>query len=274
MTYNGGWGFDIINTLGDIGRNIGGGLRQGKIGSALEELGPDASWEDRAQAIMARDPKLGTQMLRYGDTLNLGREDNAIAAAKLAQQKPLTATDKRLIADAEDELPGLQGTIENLDAALAINDKTFQGATAGARGWLGSRLPDKWVPDQIADKATADYTAEWQNIMSPSAIAAMSASLKGATTNFELQKFERILADPSTPPKTRANVIKRMKVLAERQLEIKKARIKSLGASGGGEEPSGALDMPTDPSQLVVGKEYVSPSGARGVWNGEGFEVD
>ena len=75
------WGFDIVGTAGDIGQNFGQGYQRRRVGSALEELGPDASWNDRAQAIMRIDPQLGTKMLQYGDTLNLGRERNLISAA-------------------------------------------------------------------------------------------------------------------------------------------------------------------------------------------------
>lgn len=67
--------------LGDIGQNLGQGYKRRQMGRALDALGPDASWEDRANAIMQLDPQMGTKMLQYGDTLKLGRERNKLFGA-------------------------------------------------------------------------------------------------------------------------------------------------------------------------------------------------
>jgi hypothetical protein len=238
---------DFSSQFNKIGSDIGEWNKNRRIGNATE--GVNGDWNLAAQRLL--EMGYPDEAARFG-ALGIASDRNSvardIATTKANGRKSMTPTDKKLVAEAQDEIPGLQGTIENLDAALAINDKTFQGASAGARAWLGSRLPDEWVPDQLADKRGADVTTEWQSIMSPNAISQMSASLKGATTDFELRRFEALLADPSTPPKTRANVIKRMRTLAERHLKVKQQRIQELqdaatDPDAGGAEASGEFEI-------------------------------
>jgi hypothetical protein len=150
----------------------------------------------------------------------------AQAEARARETTPLQAADKKAIIDAEDERPALLGTVETLKRARDLNSKTFTGYTAGIRGALGSRLPGAIVPDSIEEAAKA--TDEWQNTMGGEALTVMAASLKGATTNFELMEFQKRLADPSTPPKTRERIINRMLTLAERKLETVDSRIRDM----------------------------------------------
>jgi hypothetical protein len=240
-------GLTAIGT--NLGKNLGKGVEDYRIRQAIDELGPNASWEDKANVL-----------LKFGDTdgasrlgaLGIADQRNqigaAVAQAKINKPRSITPTDRKLIATAEDEIPSLQGNIENLSRALELNDKTFTGATAGVRTYLGSKVADDWMPDQIADKKTADITSEWQSIMSPEAISQMSANLKGATTDFELRRFEALLADPSTPPQVRRGIINRMLTLSKRQLEVKQGRIKELrgaatGSEGATPPPQSAIDF-------------------------------
>jgi len=141
---------------------------------------------------------------------------------------PLTVSDRKAINSAEEEVLNLGGTVEQLDRALKLNDKTFSGAGAEARAWIGSKLPDRIVPDWIADKAGADATTEWGKIMAPVAIEKMGDTLKGATTDFELRKYVGILADPSTAPDIRKRTLEQMKTLAQRKAELSQTRLQQL----------------------------------------------
>lgn len=156
---------------------------------------------------------------------------------------PISATDKKAVMEAEDVIPQVQGTIENLNRALDLNNSTFSGMGAGARGTIGANLPDWLVPDAFADKKGALVTQEWQKIMGPEALKAMSETLKGATTDFELRKFNEMLADPATDPKVREGVIKRMLTLAQRKMEIQQRRVKELR--------SGEYYKPTGPTNAT-----------------------
>jgi hypothetical protein len=151
-----------------------------------------------------------------------------VATGKMGRDEGLTAGDRKVINEAEDELPTIQGTRESLKRALDLNDKTFSGFGAGARASIGSNLPDALVPNFIADKATADATTEWQKLMAPEALQTMANTLKGATTDFELRKFTEMLADPTTKPEIRKQIINRLDTLAARKEELAKRRINDL----------------------------------------------
>ncbi len=166
----------------------------------------------------------------------------------------LTAPDKKAIFEAEDELPILDNTIASLGQAKQLNDKTYTGVGAGARGWAGTALSGMPGAGMLIDTEQARATSEFGKLMSMEAIQAMASTLKGATTDAELARFVDILADPSTPPDIRGRTIDRMMQLAERQKQIKSSRINQLrggeyykpggGASGspGGDGGGGVVD--------------------------------
>jgi hypothetical protein len=178
----------------------------------------------------------------------------------------LSATEMRAVFSAEDELPALENTLTSLERAKELNSKTYTGYTAGARGWFGtSVVPNTGIVDDEAAKATR----EWGQIMSMEAIKNMAATLTGATTNFELAEFQRILSDPTTPPDIRERTIDRMITLAKRQKGIKESRIKELRGPGmkrSGDAAPAAEDLPqiSDPSEaatLPSGTRFIDPEG-------------
>lgn len=183
---------------------------------------------------------------------------------------PVSATDKKAIFEAEDALPALQGTVENLNRALQLNDKTFTGMGAGTRAWLGSGLHDLAVPDFFADKKGSDATTEWQKIMGPEALQNMASTLKGATTDFELRKFIDMLGDPSTPVKVRASVIQRLQTLAQRKIEIQNARVRDLRGGqyfkpgGGGAQGYGAQAPAGGGDPLSAARDAINNGADRG----------
>lgn len=154
----------------------------------------------------------------------------------------LQAGDKKIITAAEDELPNLDGTLEALKIAKDLNNKTFTGITAGIRGKIGTTVPGAGA---LIDKDAAMATREWGQVMSGEAIKTMSDTLKGATTDFELKKFEAMMADPSVPPEIRGRMIDRMIKLAEAHRQTKMRRINDLRGGtyfkpdGGAAKPSG-----------------------------------
>lgn len=178
---------------------------------------------------------------------------------------PISATDKKAIFTAEDENPELEGTVESLKRAREINRKTFTGLTAGMRGTIGTTVPGAGL---LLDPAASEATAEFGQIMSKEAIQSMAATLKGATTNFELQKFERILADPSTPPAIRERTIDRMLQLAEKKREINTRRAAELRSGTyfkppGAQPPSGAKQITkAEYDALPSGSTYTAPDGS------------
>lgn len=127
----------------------------------------------------------------------------------------------------EDEIPILDNTIDSLQTALALNDKTFTGYTASLRGDIGTKAPG--VAGYVGiDQEAAKATSEFNKIMTLEAVKAMAETLKGATTDQELARFVDILADPAADPDIRKKTIVRMLSLAEKVRQNKVRRVEEL----------------------------------------------
>lgn len=199
-----------IDAVGGAGQTINVGNEVDARKAAAESLG-----------LVPEDPRYQSFVL----TGKMPREDS----------QELTATDKKAMWAAEDELPILDNTISSLEQARALNRDTFTGVTAATRGWLGTAVPGG---DYLFDGKAAKATSEFNKLMSMEAIQAMAQSLKGATTDSELARFVDILADPSADPDIRERTIDRMLTLANRVKDVKGNRIKEL--RGGGVNPAGS----------------------------------
>lgn len=171
-------------------------------------------------------------------SLGLSPDDPAYQSYVLTGKMPredaqaLTATDKKALWAAEDEIPNIDNTIEALKQAKDLNSKTYSGTGAGILGTIGTNVPGAGY---ILDREKSVATSEFNKLMSMEAIQSMAQTLKGATTDQELSRFVEILADPSTDPAIRERTIDRMMTLAQRHKEVKVNRINELrGVSGAG----------------------------------------
>jgi len=136
------------------------------------------------------------------------------------------ATDRKAVQDAEDDNAKLESTISGINRAKELNSQIFTGWTASARGNIGtSGLPGAGF---IFDKGASEATNEWDQIMSAEGIKAMSETLKGASTDYEMRKFLAIAADTSKTPKVREAAMNRLLEFAQRKQEINKTRMDQL----------------------------------------------
>jgi hypothetical protein len=160
----------------------------------------------------------------------------------------LSVIEKKAVFESEDALPALDTTLTALERAKALNNQTFEGMASGVRGSLGTAFGQDTtagaVVGQMLDRGTSEAQVEWGNLMNLEAIQAMAATLKGATTNFELEKFVEILANTSTPPPVRARVIDRMISLAQSRKKLHETRIKELRSTG--LKPSNGAPAPNE----------------------------
>jgi hypothetical protein len=179
----------------------------------------------------------------------------------------LSVVEKKAVFESEDSLPALDATVGALERAKALNKKTFEGMTSGLRGSLGTAFSPDSLPGQlvggVVDRGAAEATNEWGNLMNMEAIQAMAATLKGATTNFELEKFVEVLANPSTPPATRERTIERMLTLANQRRQTARDRIKELRSTG--LRPSNGAPAPS---------ETVNPQTGDVIDLGDGFNLE
>jgi hypothetical protein len=144
----------------------------------------------------------------------------------MKKAKGLSATEMKAINEAEDAIPVIEGTLANLKAAKALNSKTFTGW--GAETGAGIGTSDIPGAGYLADPERAKATREWLDLMRPESIQTMASTLSGATTNFELQEFVKVLSDPSTPRDIRNRTIDRMIRLAEGKERIAKERLQQM----------------------------------------------
>ena len=181
---------------------------------------------------------------------------------KRVRDVTLSPTDKKAIFEAEDEIPQLDNTIATLSRALELNDKTSEGMGAYQVGQYGTYLPDAIEPSAAAP------TREYSDIMTQEAATAMSAALKGATTDRELAIFTNIIADVSKPKEVRKRALERMKQLAERKRSILSDRVEQLKSGTYYDAPGG--DAQSGTSEITTKEQYDAlPSGAEFVWQGQ-----
>jgi hypothetical protein len=164
----------------------------------------------------------------------------------------MTVSEKNEIFKAENELPNIRATESMLREAAKLNPDTLTGYTAGIRASIGSKLPGGVVPDGYEKSAKA--TNEWQKLMGMEAIKTMANTLKGATTDFELNEFVKLLADPSTPIETRGRIIERMQQLAIVKRKMIRERVNELRGGTFFRPGGGTSDEPMeDEDPLGVG---------------------
>jgi hypothetical protein len=163
----------------------------------------------------------------------------------------MTVAEKNEIFKAENELPNVKATEDMLREAAKLNPDTMTGYTAGIRADLGSKLPGGMVPDSMEKSAKA--TNEWQKLMGMEAIKTMANTLKGATTDFELNEFVKLLADPSTPIETRGRIIERMQQLAIVKRKMIRERVNELRGGTFFRPGGGSSDEPMEDDEDPLG---------------------
>lgn len=161
----------------------------------------------------------------------------------------LSSTQFKEKVKAEDALPALQ----TADQTLARAEELLPSINSGFGTDTAARITtglDQWgLPTFGADPQTAAATQEFNDLMNQQAIEAMAQTLTGATTNFELQEFKRILADPNAPKDQKLRTIQRMRSLLRKKAATFQTRINELdsyeqggdaGAFGGTPAPDGS----------------------------------
>lgn len=87
--------------------------------------------------------------------------------------------------------------------------------------------------DYFIDKDKAQRTALVNNVLSKIATGTMAQTLKGSSTNFEMQKFEKIFNDPAVSPRDKQIAFDNLIRVAEADLGTDAAQVKALGGNTG-----------------------------------------
>lgn len=164
-----------------------------------------------------------------------------LGASPIRGKPGLSPTEFKAKRESETDLLNLEQTMANLGEAINLVDDVFEGAGAEALTYIGSKLPGG---GSVVDADKANKTAQYGNIMTPEAIKIMADTLKGATTDFELRKFESILSDPSQPNNIKRQQITRMLNLAKNKHELETRRLQEFDErENGGQQPQAAPEQ-------------------------------
>lgn len=148
-----------------------------------------------------------------------------VAEMKRDTPPSLTSVDKNIINDAMTQNNMLKNTLTNLEEAETLGPKTWSGPFANT----AARATSWWYGNEGQDDTTADEHLRYQQIMEGEAIAQMSQTLKGATTDREMQKFIDIVADPSVPwNSTKKHALAQVKRFAQSVMAMNEEKISGI----------------------------------------------
>lgn len=166
-------------------------------------------------------------------------------------RKAPTTTDKKAIMDAEDAIPALSSTLKAVNDAIALVPKAYHGPGSARFGDVATGASQLPIVGRMVGKdtaATAEATKRLNQLLSEQAINQMAQTLSGATTNEEMARFVKILADPNSPADAKLEVLDRMKTLASQQLATKQKRIDELKRGVYYDEPGKGETPPKSPA--------------------------
>lgn len=129
-----------------------------------------------------------------------------------AGNKPLTATDKKAIIEADEYQNIGKDAISNLNEAIKLNMKGYSGPYASTRGYLSS---------QIGSDA-GSTTREIENLVQTQAVAQLKQIFGGQPTEGERQILLDLQGSVSESPKVREGIWKRAIAAAQHRLELAK----------------------------------------------------
>lgn len=218
-----------------------------------------AGGQQMVASAQARQAKIAERQWELGKMdyqSQLKREEEA---AKANQPPNLTSVDKKAFLDAKNTKAQMTYALSNLDKAMELGPNSLTGPATGLRARVGD-----WFGD---DQSAAHL--QYQQIMEGEAIKQMAETLKGATTDREMQKFIDIVADPGASWDVKKPAIERVKAFVEMQIAESEDTMQGIGngtiyRGGQGAAPQGGQGgaQQPDPKQ-VMGK---GPDGQEILW--------
>lgn len=197
------------------------------------ELHPEqltgARLQNQARQAELDAPKTAKVELKPGETSILYDPRTGQQRASFSGgPKPPDATDRKATWEAQDALPGIKTTIEQLEEASGLVEKAYHGYMSQTRS---AHNQSAWsrLPNVISTPDASAATVRLNQLMSEQAIAAMSAALKGATTDREMDAFKALMANPGAAPQQKLAAINDLLTRAKRQQVVTMQRLQELG---------------------------------------------
>lgn len=177
-----------------------------------------------AQEMYKGQPK--ARHSEFGDVLDEAGYAPGSEERKKAAQLKLQGRDaapSATIIKARHEAQDTLGALDNMHINLARAKELVPKANSG---WFP--ITRAQIGANVAGDQGAKDTLELNQILRPEALERMANTLKGASTDTEMQEFISILADPSSPAELKLRTIERMEQKARIQREIVSGRIAEI----------------------------------------------
>lgn len=183
-------------------------------------------------------------------------------------QPKLDSTTRRAVFEAQDELPNLKAAVDQLSEARDLLPQIYTGIGSGVRSYVNQAMPEG-LPNVFSDPNRAKATQRYNQILGTESISAMSQTLKGATTDFELREFSRLMNDPNQRPETKRAALETMIRKAQSHYQNKVDRIGEYGGrvpNLGAATPSAPVrvNSPDEARKLPSGTPIILPDGSPG----------
>lgn len=174
-----------------------------------------AEADERRQLVVAqgKDPSDP----RYADYIVSG------SLPKETQQL-LTAADKKAVMDGEDTILAHKNTITQLNRALDLSKKAYDGAGAGARSLVVSNIPEMLgghTPESLA-------TREFSNVVTGQALDNLKATFGGAPTEGERAILLQVQGSADQPQALREQILKNAMAKVQQKLDFEQQRVDQL----------------------------------------------
>lgn len=227
--------------LGQTAQQVGGIIADNNLGNGLTptddaELvadynkNPNKYGPQGRAMVEAAQARLQAQAGRQWELQKMQEESRLKILEEQAKAENkganLTSVDKKAFLDAKAGNANLQSALANLSRAKELGPKTYSGIAPDTRAWLGANT-DGWLDWNDPEDAKAHI--EYQQIMTGEAIKNMADTLKGATTDREMQRFIDMTADPTLPWDVKKHAVERVKSFIESQIASNEDTMAGIG---------------------------------------------
>ena len=193
-------------------------------------------------------------------------EDKKTAAAAATR----AADPKRLEAVRSSETDYRKGLshIENLEEAAKILEHP-KGVYTGAMQNVAPAASGVPGVSMFVDKEKAQNTSRFNTIVGEDAIRDMSETLKGSSTNYEMNEFKKMKNDPNISDAQRSAQLRKVVKAAKADLESQAKETQAIGGDtaridkamrGGGDAPADPLEGKTITNK-ATGEQMIRRSG-------------
>jgi hypothetical protein len=159
-------------------------------------------------------------------------------------QAPLTATDKKAILEADEQVMSNQNVINMLTEAEKLNSEAYEGANASDRAKAGTKYWDWAVPDSYAEPGKSAKTVEFENLVMTQALQSLKSIFGGNPTEGERAILVELQASVDKPASVRKEILARAKRLAQARLQFNQQRAEEMRGGTYYKTPQGGGNRP------------------------------